>query len=87
MKNLCSCCANVRQTVGSAHVRCINSPLTRLSIGSGGPERYEKAAKMATDEAAVVRCIWPGSGFYPGGELVGYDSNTVFACANFEKKE
>ena len=53
-------------------------------------ERRGFAWKVAKDEAAVVRCLWPGCGpFCKEGDffgMMGFDLATVFACCNYEKK-
>lgn len=84
--NLCGDCIYKKRVSGSAHIACSNPPATHFLIGSGGEERYEQAATMAKESQAVVRCIWPGSGMFPGGQLFGFDSNTVFGCANHTER-
>ena len=81
-KESCSVCANKGNIPGDAHIKCCNPPPYQFEIGSGGEERYKIAKDMAIEKNAVVRCIWPGSGIYP----LCFDSNTVFACANFKRK-
>ena len=49
-------------------------------------ERLEEAERMAQDLKSVVRCLWPGCGYFPGYMgLNGFDSNSVFACHNFKE--
>ena len=78
----CWNCQFAKDNPGDCHITCSNPPKNRLEIGAGGDERYIKAEKMAKENKAVVRCIWPGSGFFP---LI-FDSNTVFGCDNYKEK-
>jgi hypothetical protein len=79
----CFDCKNKRRVPGDEHITCTNPPIIRMTIGSGGDERYELAKQMANDNKVVVRCVWPGSGWYP----LAFDGGTVFACSNFNKQE
>lgn len=79
----CYSCKNKRSLPGDCHISCANPPETVLEIGAGGNERYDIAAKQATEHNAVVRCIWPGSGFFP----FCFDGNTIFGCCNHELTE
>jgi hypothetical protein len=54
-----------------------------MRIESGGNERYAIAEKMAKENNAVIRCVWPGSGCYP----FLYDANTVFGCNNHKTEK
>ena len=83
----CFDCVNKRRVTGSAHILCYNPPEIRLTVGAGGKERYAIAAELAEKHDAVVQCIWPGSGFFPGGIFAGFDGNTVFGCSHFEAVE
>lgn len=67
---------------GDCHVKCSKPPVNSMQIGSGGNERYEKAERMAIENNAVVRCVWPGSGYFP----MSFDGNTVFGCCNYQEK-
>ena len=75
----CWTCTNQKSIPGDCHISCSNPPKTQMQIGSGGDERYAKAEKTAVDMQAVVRCIWPGSGWFP----LAFDDNTVFGCFNY----
>ena len=74
----CHNCESKKGIPGDRHILCGNPPSTHLEIGAGGKERYEIAGKTARENNAVVRCIWPGSGFFP----FLFDGNTVFGCDN-----
>ena len=78
----CRTCKNAHSIPGNCHISCSNPPQNQLQIGSGGKERYDKAAKAAEEKQAVVRCIWPGSGWYP----LAFDDNTIFGCVNYVMK-
>lgn len=80
---LCNNCVNKENVPGDAHIHCKNPPSNHLEIGRGGKERYELAAKWAKEHHAVVRCVWPGSGFFP----VCFDSNTVFGCSHHKVQD
>lgn len=79
----CSTCKSQVSIPGDYHTGCKNPPAKVLQIGSGGKERYEIAQTQAEANNAVVRCIWPASGFFP----LSFDGNTVFGCVNYEGKE
>lgn len=74
----CYNCNNRKTIPGDAHISCVNPPRMEMEIGSGGEERYEIAMKQSTENNAVVRCIWPGSGIFP----ICFDANTIFGCCN-----
>ncbi len=78
----CWTCKNAQSLPGDCHISCSNPPENQLQIGSGGNERYDKAAKVAEINHAVVRCIWRGSGWFP----LAFDGNTVFGCYNYTAK-
>ena len=78
----CWTCKNQREVPGDCHITCANPPDNILQIGSGGNERYAQAEEMAKKNNAVVRCVWPGSGWYP----FCFDGNTVFGCCNYSAK-
>ena len=82
MRKNCNYCQFAKEISGDCHISCSNPPQNQLQIGSGGDERYEKAEKLAEEKKAVVRCIWPGSGWFP----LTFDGNTVFGCSNFKEK-
>jgi len=49
-------------------------------------ERIKGAEDLAEKHKAVVRCVWPGCGYFPGYEgLSGFDAFTVKACSNFKE--
>lgn len=83
-------CKNRRAIARDCHISCAKSPAIEERIGSCGPnsifptadDRVAYAEESAKKNNAVVRCIWPGSGFYPSC----FDDNTVMGCANFENK-
>ena len=79
----CHTCRYVRLLPGDCHISCANPPSKRLQIDSGGEEKYAIAEQKAAEMAAVVRCIWPGSGWYP----LAFDGNTVFGCCNYVELE
>ena len=79
----CWTCNYAESIPGDCHISCSNPPMARLEIGSGTNERYAIAEKQAIDKKAVVRCLWPGSGYYP----LAFDGNTVFGCCNFIAKK
>lgn len=78
----CSACEHKRNIPGDCHVGCSNPPVNRREVEGGGDERYAIAQKLAIEQSAVVRCIWPGSGTYP----FSFDENTIFGCANFKSR-
>jgi len=78
----CWTCKNAQSIPGDCHIACSKS-LPEGRIGAGGKERYQIAENIATEKKVVVRCVWPGSGMYP----FCFDGNTVFGCANYQKKE
>jgi len=77
----CYNCEHKQTIPGDCHILCKNPPSIQLQIGSGGDERYKQATEQALKVNAVVRCIWPGSGYYP----FCFDANTVFGCVNFKE--
>ncbi len=76
----CWTCKNQVSIPGDCHITCKNPPPKQLQIGAGGKERYAIAEKQAKEQSAVVRCIWPGCGWYP----LAFDGNTVFGCVNYQ---
>ncbi len=82
MMKQCYSCKQERNIPGDCHISCSNPPEKEMGIGAGGEERYEIAEKLAGENGAVVRCVWPGSGIYP----ICFDGNTVFGCSNYEEE-
>lgn len=78
----CQTCKYKETIPGDCHVSCANPPTKILGIGSGGNERYAVAEKMAKENCAVVRCVWPGCGMFP----FCFDDNTIFGCVNYKEK-
>jgi hypothetical protein len=76
----CWTCKNKQEIPGDCHIGCNKPPSAVGQIGSGGDERYAKAEKLAKENSAVIRCVWPGSGVFP----FCFDGNTVFGCCNYE---
>lgn len=83
--NICEgkSCKFVEHIPGDCHIRCLNPPKCRDEINSGGNERYDKASEIVNTNQSVVRCIWPGSGWFP----FAFDSNTIFGCCNYERNQ
>ncbi len=79
----CYDCIHKQNLIGDCHILCANPPKLQLQIGIGGNERYQIAETQAKEKSAVVRCIWPGSGWFP----LSFDGNTVFGCCNHTKVE
>jgi len=78
----CWTCKNAKSIPGDCHISCANPPMNILKIGSGGDERYKEAEERAKRGNVVVRCTWPGSGWFP----FAFDGNTVFGCINYLEK-
>jgi len=76
----CYSCKSKKDIPGNCHISCSNPPANHLEIGSGGDERFDRAVKMAKENKAVVRCVWPRSGSFPHC----FDGNTVFGCCNYQ---
>ncbi len=78
--SICADCKNRKEIPSDSHISCSNPPREQYQIGSGGDERYTKAQAIAKNMHGIVRCIWPGSGWFP----ICFDENTVFGCDNYE---
>ena len=51
-------------------------------------ERLEYADAVSKVHLAVVRCLWPGCGPFPGDHLLnGFDPGSVFACCNSKGRD